>query len=126
MAYPERVVALARDFSEAGARIVTTNTFGGNRIRLAAFGLENEVESINRRAVALVREGANTDTLVAASLGPTGCKDIVAKAREIRDAYGEQARFLASAGADVLLLETMTSPEEARIALGGYRCGDPA
>jgi len=115
--HPERIVSLARDFVRAGSTILTTNTFGGNRIRLSRFGLDGHLEAINRRAVTLAREAAMDHTLVGAAMGPTGIQKIRARAAEIRDAFAEQARALAGAGPDFLLLETMTSPEEARIAL---------
>ncbi|MCF6285721.1 MAG: homocysteine S-methyltransferase family protein, partial [Candidatus Hydrogenedentes bacterium] len=97
----------------------------GNRVRFAAFGLEARLREINQRGVFLARAAAGTDALLAGSLGPTGFKDIGAHAAEIGRAYGEQASTLADAGVDFLLLETMTSPEEARIAVDSLKKSTP-
>lgn len=117
LSHPDKVLGLARAFTEAGARIITTNTFGGNRLRLEASGRADQLAEINRRGVALARAGASPNSWVAASMGPTGCKDISARSVAIRDAYAEQVDILVDGGPDLLLLETMTSPDEARLAL---------
>lgn len=112
------VTAVHRAYVEAGSEAVHANTFGGNPIRLAAFGLEQEYERINRAAVALAR--AAMPRFVIADVGPTGeylppvGKGDLAR---WRDAFTRQAKVLADAGVDALHIETMTDLREARVAL---------
>jgi len=117
LSHPDVVRSLARAYSEAGAQLITTNTFGGNSIRLAAGDRAQYVEALNEAGVRLAREGAGRGPLIAGTMGPTGLKDIAKNAQDIGAAFGEQARALENAGVDFLVLETMTSPEEATIAL---------
>jgi 5-methyltetrahydrofolate--homocysteine methyltransferase len=92
---PESVLGVHRLDVAAGADALTTNTFGANARWLARFGREGEAAAINRAAVALAREAAGPDRFVLGDIGPT------AGASEV-----DQARALASAGADALILET--------------------
>jgi 5-methyltetrahydrofolate--homocysteine methyltransferase len=121
VAHPEEVTRLAEAFVEAGADILTTNTFGGNPIRLAKFGYSGQISEINRQGVRLVREAAGTNRIVAAAVGPTGIKDIAARSDEIARAFDVQGEILVDAGVDIIVLETMTSPEEARLAIDAFK-----
>ncbi|MBV8557361.1 MAG: homocysteine S-methyltransferase family protein [Planctomycetaceae bacterium] len=97
---PESVAEIhARDVA-AGSDAVLTNTFGANRPWLARSGRADQVEAINRRAVALARRAAGPDHFVIGSIGPTAADD--------PDACREQAEALIEAGVDALLLETQT------------------
>jgi 5-methyltetrahydrofolate--homocysteine methyltransferase len=70
---PEAVRAAHEAYARAGARILTTNTFGGSRPRLAMHGLEDRVHELNQAAAAIARSVADEhDALVAGDLGPTG------------------------------------------------------
>ncbi len=119
LARPDRVEAVARAYVDAGSRIVLTNTFRANRIALAAHAAADDVEAINRAGVAISRRAAGTRARVFASIGPSGrllfAGDI--DAAELSVAFTEQARALAAAGADALVVETMTDLDEARIAV---------
>ena len=119
LTHPDEVLAVGRAYVEAGSRILLTNTFGANRIRLAEAGLADQVQILNRRGVELSRQAAGAGVAVFASIGPTG-KLLVAgevTPEQVRSAFEEQAAALAEAGADGLVVETMTSLEEARLAL---------
>jgi len=122
---PAAVVRLHRDFIEAGAQILLTDTFGGTRLRLAHAGLEAKVLETNRRAVGLAREAAGSaDVLVAGSMGPTG--QLLEPLGELTastavSVYAEQARALAKAGADLLVIETQFDLGEAANAIKGAR-----
>lgn len=128
--HPHLVKRIHRDYLEAGADLIETNSFGGNRIRLRRFGLEKRAVEFNRAAARLAREAAGTGAFVAGSVGPiTG----VTRKEEIdpgekREAFEEQIRTLAENGCDAILLETFTDLEEILLALGAVRavCSLPA
>lgn len=117
---PELVLRLARRYAEAGAEVVTTNTFGGTPLRLQAHGLGARCEDVNRRAVELAREAAGGQALVAGSVGPTGTLLAPlgpATAAEVEAAFERQLAALAKAGVDLLCVETMTDLAEALLAV---------
>ena len=96
-------------YVRAGADVITTNTFGANRIRLGAFGLESRAKDINASGVRLARAAAKGKAWVAASIGPTGA--LLAPVGKISpgdayQAFREQAEVLIDAGADLIVLET--------------------
>lgn len=123
LSHPDRVLQVARAYVEAGSQIILTNTFGANRFRLAECGLENKVSEINRAGVTISRQAAGHRSFVFASIGPSG-KLLEAgevTAAGLRAAFEEQARSLAEACADALVIETMGDLEEAKIALAAAR-----
>jgi methionine synthase I (cobalamin-dependent) len=123
LAHPERVEQVAREYVEAGSDVVLTNTFRANRITLAAAGLADRTREINQSGVELSRRAAAGRARVAASIGPTGKMLMTGEVtpEELHAAFLEQAEALAAAGADALLIETMSDLEEARIALRAAR-----
>jgi 5-methyltetrahydrofolate--homocysteine methyltransferase len=125
--HPEAILALEQQFVEAGSDIILTCTFGATSIRMQGSKYAGRLEEINRRAAALAREAAGSDSvLVAGSMGPLGklLKPYgPISFDEAKGAYGEQARFLASGGVDLLIIETQFSLDEARAALEGARVG---
>ncbi len=107
-------------YLQAGADVITTNTFGSNRIKLKRHGLEDRVDEINRQGVLLAREVAQEAAFVAGSVGPTGLTPTMltdAELDEIREAYREQIGALSRAGADIIVLETFRQLSEIRIAI---------
>ena len=122
---PAEVIRLHRDFIAAGSQILLTDTFGGTGLRLIHADLKESAAQVNRRAVALAREAAgNADVLVAGSMGPTG--QLLEPLGELApgaavDSYAEQARALAEAGADLLVIETQFDLGEATSAIKGAR-----
>ncbi len=118
---PEQVKAMHRAFVQAGARIILTNTFGGNRYRLALAGLADVGREVNQTAVFLARQVASeaeTLTWVAGSIGPFGGEVSTQTAVSL---YAEQARWLEEAGVDLLWLETMSDLTQAETAVQGVR-----
>jgi methionine synthase I (cobalamin-dependent) len=110
---------VARSYVAAGSRVILTNTFGANRLRLAGHALAGQVAEINRAGVQISRQAAGSRALVFASIGPTGrmlLRGDVAP-EELRAAFDEQARALAEGGADALVVETMADLNEARAAV---------
>ncbi len=111
LSQPDIVSAIHEEYRKAGADVLTTNTFGANRLRLGAFGLEGRVADINAAAVRLARGAARDRSWVAGSIGPTGT--LLAPVGRVTpgDAYTafrEQAEVLAETGVDVFVLETFT------------------
>jgi len=125
---PDTIRELHRSYVQAGANIILTCSFGGNRYRLENDGLADRVEEVNRRAAELARDIAGNDVFVAGDMGPTG---LLLKPlgpltpEEMREAYAEQVRGLAAGGADFLLIETMSDLGEAEAAIAGARSVAP-
>lgn len=124
LAQPERVLAVAGSYVEAGTDVILTNTFGGSRIKLAKAGLDGQTVEINRRGAELSREAASDDVLVFASVGPTGeflqPLGTLTEA-EIVECFAEQVAALLAGGADGVVIETMTDLGEATAALKAAR-----
>ena len=121
---PEQILRLHRDFLAAGADILLTCTFGGTPLRLQHAGLASRAEEINRRAAALAKQAAGDKALVAGSIGPTGLMLQPfgpLSESEAQAAFAAQARTLADAGVDFLVVETQFDLGEARAALLGAR-----
>jgi len=116
----EMVRQIHQEYVKAGAEILETNTFGANRMRLAAFGLAEKLRAINEAGVRLAREAAREQAFVAGALGPLGAHieplgpTSFAEARAI---FREQAEVLLEAGADLLILETFANLDEIREAI---------
>jgi 5-methyltetrahydrofolate--homocysteine methyltransferase len=123
--HPDRVRSLHRRFIEAGADIVLTNSFGGNRHRLKLHDLQDKVREVNLAAAANARaeaDAAGRPVYVGGSIGPTGeiFQPVGALSHEEGvAAFAEQAMALKEGGVDVLWIETMSSEEELRAAVEG-------
>ena len=123
---PALVESVHRGFVQAGAKLVLTNTFGGNRFRLDGHGFADRVSSYNRAAVVLARRAGAAH--VAGSMGPLGVR-LAPYGRvspgDAFDAYREQALALADGGVDLLVIETQTDIREMEQALAAVRDAAP-
>ncbi|MEW5992151.1 MAG: homocysteine S-methyltransferase family protein [Chloroflexota bacterium] len=120
-----------RAYLDAGSRIILTNTFGGNRLRLELHGNERHVGEVNQMAAVLARaeiEASGVDALVAGDIGPSGAIMTPIGTLEFDEAvdiFEEQARALVAGGVDLLWIETMSDLEEIRAAITGARRAAP-
>lgn len=116
----EILIQLQREFVCAGSRIVYAPTFSANTVKLSEYGLEKEMERMNRELVALSKEAVGGKALVAGDLTMTG-EELAPMGKldfeELVHVYKAQIRSLSSAGADLLVVETMMSLQESRAAL---------
>lgn len=117
---PELLEDIARQYLEAGADLIETNTFGGSPLKLAAYNLQDRTEEINRAAVTAVRKTVGERALVSGSCGPSG-KILKpygdTEPEEMQESFQRQLKALIEAGVDVICVETMTDINEARIAV---------
>jgi 5-methyltetrahydrofolate--homocysteine methyltransferase len=118
---PDVIRAAHAEYADAGARALTTNTFGGTRPRLAMHGLEARVHELNAAAARLAREVAEPrGLLVAGDVGPTG--ELLEPLGTLSEAdatalFAEQLSGLVEGGIDLVLLETMSDLSEASSAV---------
>ena len=118
---PKLILQIHRDYVEAGAEVIETNTFGANPIRLKPYGLAEKTEAINRAGVRLAREAAGDEVFVAGSVGPcTESRQRMpdAYAPEVEAAFRTQMGALAAEGVDLFLLETFSNLNELLLAAG--------
>lgn len=115
---PEIIAEVHRRYYEAGARVIETNTFSANREKLSKYGLEGEVEAINRAGVSIARGAVGSDAYVVGSVGSIrgGMRKNV-RTEQIKEDFQQQIELLLDAGVDGILLETFYDLEEIRIAL---------
>lgn len=119
VANPDLISRIHREYRDAGAEVLETNTFGANRIKLRAFGMGERVEEINRAAAALARNVAGDGAWVAGSVGPClHSHETFDESRkgQYTEAFLEQCRALAGAGVDFIHLETYSHLAEMAIA----------
>ncbi|MBN1304885.1 MAG: bifunctional homocysteine S-methyltransferase/methylenetetrahydrofolate reductase [Anaerolineales bacterium] len=120
---PAMVAEVHREYIEAGAQIILTNTFEANRYKLDKYGLRSKLEEINQAGVELARRtvaAAFKDILIAGDVGPLGIRIAPygrVQAAEARAAFGEQISVLASAGVDLIVIETISDLYEIKEAI---------
>jgi homocysteine S-methyltransferase len=135
LSQPDLIRAIHEEYLQAGAEIIETNTFGGNRFRLQRHGLQDKIREINiagvkiaRQAADQIREKQATQAYVAGAVGPIGVQiEPLGKVsfEEAQAAFAEQIHALAEGGVDLLILETMTSLSEVHQAILAAREAAP-
>jgi 5-methyltetrahydrofolate--homocysteine methyltransferase len=119
---PEEIENILEEYAQAGARLITTNTFGGTRGRLAMHGLEDRLYELNKAGAEIAKRVASRHpgTFVMGDIGPTG--DLMEPMGPLtlesaKDIFAEQIRGLVDGGADALLIETMSDLSEVEAAV---------
>lgn len=115
---PDVIENVHRQYYEAGARVIETNTFSANSVKLSKYGLESEMEAINRAGVRIARAAVGPDAYVVGAIG--SIRD--GKLKNLRtslvaDAYEQQMKALLEEGVDGLLLETFYDLAEMKLAM---------
>jgi homocysteine S-methyltransferase len=121
---PDLVREIHQEYVKAGAEILETNTFGANRLRLAAHGLAEKLTAINQAGVRIAREAAGGLAFVAGSVGPLGVRIEPlgpTSFEEARAAFRQQIEALIEAGVDLVILETFADLNELREAVRAAR-----
>lgn len=118
--HPQVMIDLQKAYVEAGTQILLAPTFTANRIKLEEYGLQDELERMNRDLVALSKEAAGGKALVAGDITMTGQQlypmgELMFE--ELVEVYKEQIRVLCAAGVDLIFVETMMSLQESRAAV---------
>lgn len=121
---PGMLEEIARLYLDAGAEIITTNTFGASSLRLQPYSLDDKAEEINRKGVEIIRKTVGERAYVSASVGPTG--KLMAPygkttPEEVYSSFEGQMRALLLAGPDIICVETMTDLQEAALAVKAAR-----
>jgi methionine synthase I (cobalamin-dependent)/5,10-methylenetetrahydrofolate reductase len=116
--HPEKIAEVHRRYYEAGARLIETNTFSANREKLSKFGLEEDVEAINRAGVELARKAVGDDAYVVGAIGSIRAgKRKNVRTLQVEESLREQIGVLLDTSVDGLLLETFYDLEELMLAL---------
>jgi 5-methyltetrahydrofolate--homocysteine methyltransferase len=121
--HPDVVRGIHRGYFDAGSDFVETNTFGGTRLKLTAYGLQDRTRELNILGAKLAREVCPPSGFVAGSIGPTGhLPDWFAPLGDVSEQtltenFREQAEALAEGGVDLFAVETMMYPEESVLAI---------
>lgn len=119
---PTAIEAVLEEYASAGARLLTTNTFGGTRGRLAMHGLEDRVHELNKAGAEIAKRVAlrHPGTFVMGDVGPTGDLMEPMGTLTIEDAieiFADQIKGLVDGGVDAILIETMSDLSEVEAAV---------
>ncbi len=120
LTHPERIKRIHGEYAEAGATVLTTNTLGGNRVKLSEWNIDDRLEEINSLGVRLAKEMAGANRYVAASVGPIGKMIEPLGDLSFDDAcqiFAQQVQIFEKESVDLILVETMSDLQEARAAV---------
>jgi len=112
---PSDVMDVAKNYIDAGADMVETDSFGGSSFKLEHYGLADRAAEINEAAAKISRQAAGDDKWVIASIGPTGKMLVTEEVTEkdLYEAFKTQAVAFEKGGADAACIETMSDIAEA-------------
>jgi 5-methyltetrahydrofolate--homocysteine methyltransferase len=121
---PDALEEVARLYVEAGADLITTNTFGGSSLKLEAYSLDGETERINAAAIEVLKPVVSGKAYISASIGPTGrlLKPYGdTEPERMAESFARQVGAVIEAGTDVVCVETMIDLTEAKLAIEAAR-----
>jgi methionine synthase I (cobalamin-dependent)/5,10-methylenetetrahydrofolate reductase len=125
---PDLVRDIHRQYVDAGAEVIETNSFGANRLKLTQHGLQEQVRELNRAAATVAREAAGDRALVAGAVGPLGVR-LEPYGPTSKDeacaVFREQMEGLVEGGVDLFILETFSDLDEIEQAIRAARSVDP-
>ena len=116
---PDLIESVHRDYVEAGADLIETNTFGANRLKLEAHGMADQLEAINRAAVHITRKVAGSDTFILGSVGPYSNPtnfSMIDIPPNWKTSSMNKSQYLPMRKVDAIQLETFTHVDEAELA----------
>ncbi len=120
---PDDIYDVAVSYVKSGADMILTNSFGGSPFKLEPYGLAAKTYEINKAAAEISRRAAGNEVLVLGSVGPSGKILMMGDVseEELQKGFEEQIRGLSDGGADAILMETMSDPDEAKVAIRAAR-----
>jgi methionine synthase I (cobalamin-dependent)/5,10-methylenetetrahydrofolate reductase len=121
---PDIVLGVHREYVKAGADIIESNTYGANRVKLAAYGMEDKIREVNAAGARLAREAAGERALVAGAIGPLGIRIEPygpTSVEEAKDIFREQVEALLEGGVQLFVLETFSDVAEIQQAILAIR-----
>lgn len=123
LSHPEMVGEVTREYLEAGAAVILTNTFGGNRMRLEQHGLADRIRDINLAGARIARDVVDGRAVVAGDIGPSGRLLALGETTDgdLYEAFAEQAAALAEGGVDWIVVESMSDAGEMAAAVRAAR-----
>jgi 5-methyltetrahydrofolate--homocysteine methyltransferase len=123
LSHPEMVREVTREYLEAGAAVILTNTFGGSRMRLEQHGLADRTRDINLAGARIARDVVDGRAVVAGDIGPSGRLLALGETtvEDLYDAFAEQAAALAEGGVDWIVVESMSDAGEMAAAVRAAR-----
>ena len=125
LSQPDLLARLYREYADAGAQVIETNTFGANRIRLAHYGLDHQVNEINWRAVQIARDAVkgSADVFIGGSVGPLSLRhsDGAFSVDDRKALFREQIGALLDGGCNLIFLETFSALDELLLALDVFQ-----
>ncbi|MCP4310213.1 MAG: bifunctional homocysteine S-methyltransferase/methylenetetrahydrofolate reductase [Bacteroidetes bacterium] len=121
---PDLIRSIHEDYIRSGAKVIETNTYGANRLKLKSHNLQDQIGEINCMGVELAREAAGENVYVAGSMGPVG-EELEpwgeVSLEKVFDVYKEQAGYLGQAGVDLFIIETIQDIREMEQAVKAIR-----
>ena len=118
LSYPEQIQNVHEAYINAGADVIQTNTYGANYIKLARYGLEEQVKNINQKAVQIAKKASNGRVHVLGNIGGIhGAQTLLESDEEIKRSFREQLYCLLLEGVDGLILETYYNLDELKTVL---------